>query len=612
MCGISGLFSATVLDESVEADIARMRHALEHRGPDGHGTSRFEHAVLVHNRLAIIDLVSGDQPMSTDDGSVCLVFNGEIYNYRELRSRLSDYEFRTQSDTEVILALYRKYGIDGLGALRGMYAIALWDQREKTGWLARDPVGIKPLFYRAEAGRLVFASEAKGVLAAWAGARPSLDTEALHHLLNFRYVPGDGTLFAGIRQLAPGTAIRWRDGVLEHRSIVVTPETLPRDLAEAMEQAVKRHLVADVPVGCYLSGGIDSAVVAKVAAVYGPLSTYTLDVGDDPREAQNAAQTANWLGLPNVCMPFAVDDMVALHRSLVWHMEVPTVNALQSAILAERTAAHVKVALSGLGGDEIFLGYNAHKILWWAGQAEKFSPSAIRNMGAAVLERMAPRDTAWSEPARAAAMMRSLGSWSRTYGILRNVWDQPAMRRMVYGERMLDANPGDSFEWLQQHFGQDDDPVAAMQKFEFENKMVNDLLWHEDRVSMRVGLEVRVPFLDWELVRFAGNFDRRAHLPQGRQKHLLKSYARNILPPALSKRRKSGFQIHIADAFERELKPVIDLYLSEERIRHHGLFNADFIRGVRQTTTSAQRRWHYFLLYLMAQTHIFMEEFQLG
>jgi asparagine synthase (glutamine-hydrolysing) len=611
MCGISGLFSVAPLEPAKErAGLDRMQRSLQHRGPDGSGQRVFSHAALVHNRLAIIDLDTGEQPLMNRAGDICIVFNGEIYNYRELRAQYSGYPFQTQSDTEVIVAAYVTDGIAGFGKLRGMYAFSLWDERKKTGLLVRDPVGIKPLFYSQNGGRLLFGSEAKAILAQCNTA--TLDTESLHHLMNFRYVVGNSSLFQGVQQVPPGSVISWHQGKCRQITLEQARPALPNTLSDVMQLAVERHLVSDVPVGCYLSGGIDSAIVAHLASFKKQISSFTLDVGDDPSESRHAAETARWLKIPNRQQVFHLDDSVTLHRSLIRHLEAPKVNALQSAILAKFAASHVKVALSGLGGDELFYGYNAHRIMWSAQLARRLVPGAMNSMLASALQRALPSSPVWNEPQRAVAMLGAMPEWSRVYGILRNVWDCPQMRCVIYGEKMLDSAPEDSFAWLGREFADDVDAVEAVQRFEFRNKMVNDLLWHEDRVSMRVGLEVRVPFLDWELVRFVGNQSRQQLMPYGAKKFALKEYAKTIVPASILKRKKSGFQLNITEVFDTVLKPVITEYLSEERLRRHQLFNPRFVQEVLRHPGQSSWRWHYFMLYLMAQTHMLVEEFDVA
>lgn len=608
MCGIGGVFSTQPVDAAAaEETLTRMCAALAHRGPDGSGIEIFDHAAMVHTRLAIIDLAGGHQPLYSPSGKTCIVFNGEIYNYGELRVCLRGYPFRTHSDTEVIVALYETEGVEGWRRLRGMFAFALWDVPAGKGFLARDPLGIKPLFYQEENGVLSFASEAKGILACCGGT--TLDLSALHRLLNFRYVTGEDSLFSGIRQLAPGNILSWMDGDSSLRVLAPFAESSPSCLAEAMETAVQRHLVADVPVGCFLSGGIDSALVARLAAPHTALTSYTLAVGDDPQEADNAAATASWLGIPNHCRAFALDDPLAAHQAMVYHLETPKVNALQGMMLAEFTAGHVKVALSGLGSDELFYGYNAHRIMWLMQQATRLLPACANRLAASAVNGMVAKSVVWNESERALAMLAAAPGWAGVYGILRNVWDRPHLRRVVYGERLLDANLPDCFDWLEARFPADTDAAQAMAEFELNNKMVNDLLWQEDRTSMRVGLETRVPFLDWDLVCYARAQSRSELMPYGNKKHALKRYARSVLPARILQRRKSGFQIDIVCAAQTLLKPVFDEYLSEQRIARHRLFNSGFVRTVRAHPPGKGLRWHYFLLYLMAQTHIFLETF---
>jgi asparagine synthase (glutamine-hydrolysing) len=609
MCGISGFFSVSTVDIEAEAPrLEKMRVALAHRGPNGSGIEIFLHAALVHNRLAIIDLPGGGQPLFGASGKTCIVFNGEIYNYRELRASLQGYPFRTHSDTETLVALYETEGVAGWRRLRGMYAFALWDDGQQRGYLVRDPLGIKPLFYAAVGGKLLFASEAKAILAYTDQIR--LNLGALHQLLNFRYLTGNATLFQGVHQLSPAEMITWKHGRVTSADITPSTGSLPEeDLDAIFSTAVERHLVSDVPVGCFLSGGIDSALVAKLAVDRFPLTSYTLEVGDDPREADQARDTADWLGIPNSRRSFTLDAPVALHRQLVWHLETPKVNALQGALLAEFTASNVKVALSGLGGDELFYGYNVHRLMWLAQASQMTLPLGINRGFSHALKKFLPRSIVWSEKERGLAMFGAMPNWSWVYGVLRNVWDMPELRQAIYGERMLDECLPDSFEWLANVFPCEKDVVAAVAEFELKNKLVNDLLWQEDRVGMRVGLETRVPFLDWDLVQWGLLRSRRDLMPWGRNKFTLRRYAATQLPPQILRRRKSGFQMDIVAAAHNVLKPVFDEYLADERLRRHRLFNPEFVHGIRRLPAQKGLRWHYFLLYLMAQCHIFVEEF---
>jgi len=618
MCGIAGWFRAGT-DPGADAGVlARMTARLAHRGPDGRGTAFAGAAAFGHTRLAVIDPAGGEQPMRDAHGTTLITYNGEIYNFRALRAELErcGERFRTDSDTEVILALYRVHGADGFARLRGMYAFALWDGARRTGWLARDPMGIKPLFVaEGRGGRLLFASEAKAILAAEPG-HARLDEGALNLVMNFRYLPGGASLFRGVRQLAPGTLLRWREpGAVEERALAAAPK--PPDevpVLQAIRDSVRHHLTADVQVGSYLSGGLDSALITALAArEAGPLPTFTLDVGDDPHEARNAAATAALLGLPNRRGQCAAVDRERLAK-LVWHLEVPKINALQVSDLARMTAGHVKVALSGLGGDELFLGYNAHRILHAALWVERALPAPVRRALAALARPTLGTGAGpvWSERARALEMLQILGDWPTTYGILRNVWDAPRLRRRIYGPRMLDARPASAFDTLSALWPRADDPLAAMAEFEWREKMVNDLLWQEDRASMAEGLEVRVPFVDRMLLARIAHERRHARIPGGRGKALLRAAALEVLPASVVDRPKSGFQVRVHEFFPTRLAAVAEELLSAEEIRRHGLFNPNFVCHVRSLRPGKRLRWHLFMLYLMLMTHLWMRAFEGG
>jgi len=584
--------------------------AIRHRGPDGEGTYIAPYAALGHVRLAIIDLAGGAQPMRAD--GLTVAFNGEIYNYRALRAELvsAGHQFRTQSDTEVILAIYRTYGWRGLSRLRGMYALALWDAQARTGYLARDPLGIKPLFIADMPGGLLFGSEAKAILA-HGSIRAALDPAALHLLLNFRYLPGERTLFRGIRQLAPGMVLQWTPEAVSQLRLPKGPwQALP--IGEALRNSVAAHMTADVEVGAYLSGGIDSAAIAALAKTHGLCRTFTLAVGDDPDEARNAEESARLLGLENMCEAPAEDPLERLMR-LIHALEVPKVNSLQVSQLAALAARNVKVALSGLGGDELFYGYNAHRIMHRAAWVARASPRlAQRVLGASaavVLRRMSAIE--WREPERAAQMLASLEEWPRVYGLLRNVWDAPELRRRIYGPRFLDVELPDAFEELSQRWPGDPDPVAAMARFEWQEKLVNDLLWQEDRASMAEGLEVRVPFVDSPLVAAVNKVPCSVLIDGGRLKGHLRQLLTPQLPQSILARPKSGFQVDAPSFFQRHLRPLAEEHLSERALNERGLFNASFVRSILALPPRRDFRWHYFMLYQMLGTHLWLEAFEM-
>jgi asparagine synthase (glutamine-hydrolysing) len=607
MCGIAGWFSVSPKVEQSHSILERLADVLKHRGPDGVSTLEIDHVGMMHARLAMVDLATGDQPMWSADARALIVFNGEIYNYRELRVHYESRGavFASQSDTEVILVAYLMDGEAGFGRLRGMYAFALWDKVERRALLVRDPLGIKPLFIREDAnGTLRFASEAKGVVAQ-SDVRCELDVGALHLLLNFRYVPGEASLIQGVRQLAPGECVEWRaDGTSRCRQLVVNANAIDGSLDEVLLDSVRAHLIADVPVGCYLSGGIDSGLVAAMASSALPgLASFTLAVGDDPAEARNAAETARILGLENVQGELG-DDEVRRLPQMLWHLETPKVNAMQLFRLAELARTRVKAALSGLGGDELFAGYNVHRIF----HLYAHLPVSVSKGIAGILKSLLPASPIpYREHERALEMGCALGDWPRVYALLRNVWDRPDLRSWLYGPRMLDARLPDAIGVVRERWPSREKPLLAMAEYEWQNKMVNDLLWQEDRASMAAGLEVRVPFVDLSVhgaVMRAG--------PPRLGKAALREVAAHYLPRHVLNRPKSGFQVDSPTFFDTHLRGLAAIWLSPERVRSYGLFNPNTVAALLRLPVERRYRWHFFMLYLMVQSHMWVDIFERG
>lgn len=621
MCGIAGFFRSGRQSEGAEAVLSSMLDAIAHRGPDGRGAALFPQAGLGHVRLAIIDIAGGNQPMCSRDGRYWISYNGELYNYRELRAALQrqGMEFQSSSDTEVILAAFAHQGNACLNSFRGMFAFALWDEQCLEGYLVRDRFGIKPLFYATLGEQIVFGSEIKALLR-FPGVNSSLDPDSLHLLMNYRYIPGERTLFTGIRHLPPGHLLHWQAGrttLRKWHSDAVEPATIPslEEVRARLATAVRRQLVSDVPLGGYLSAGIDSASILALALNKPHLEpeqfpTFTIQTGDSPLEHVHAAETARYFHVPNFQNTVEADLERNLAR-LIWHLEVPKVNAYQSALVARLARKHVKVALSGLGGDEIFLGYTIHRYLDRLHLLNrKFGPLP-RWSGKTMRPVMAALGLHFEEYARGCHALASLPDFSRVYGIIRNVWDSPDARRHMYGPRILDHNPGNAFTLLDREWNRAAvNPAEACAEFELQNKMVNDLLLQEDRLSMAFGLEVRVPFLDEDLVELISSIPSSVRMPGGRLKGLMKEAVAAWLPEPIRNRPKSGFQLPIHAVFDTHLRPLADRYLSPDRLKRDGLFNHDFVIKVLRARPDQRLRWHYFLLYLMIGTNIWLDIFE--
>ncbi|MFV1974874.1 MAG: asparagine synthase (glutamine-hydrolyzing) [Candidatus Scalindua sp.] len=615
MCGIAGWFSERTLDSESEERLNKMIGAINHRGPDAKGRFYTSHAALGHARLSIIDLDSGQQPMTSADGQLTIVFNGEIYNHQALRKECQNkgYIFKTRSDTEVILGLYTTGGIQSVNRLRGMFAFALWDHKTREGWLVRDPLGIKPLFYHmGQQGRLIFSSEVKAIIAS-GFYKAELDIQSLHLLMNFRYLPGSHTLFNEVQQLPPNQILHWAP----NKTTKIT--TIPQENCQnsegaipILEDSVAKHLVSDVEVGAYLSGGIDSATIVALARKQytTPMKTFTLDVGDDPMESRYAARTAELLDVTNVVAQGSTVTESSL-KQMLWHLETPKINAYQVYKLASLASKHVKVCLSGLGGDELFLGYNAHGIMNKARILKHFLPTPLSQVTGKSLSALI-RNTSpvpWTERERATLMLQSLGDWPRVYGLLRNIWDSPVLKTKIYGPRLLDQQLPNAFDYISDRWPRNADPVTAMAEYETREKMVNDLLWQEDRLSMAHGLEVRVPFVDKMMFQYFGKLDRSTLMPNGRLKGYMKQTIASILPEEILQRPKSGFQVNAPKFYQKELVGLAKKYLSPDRLRETGLFNPEFVKNIEKLPANKHFRWHFFMLYMMLMTHMWLEVF---
>ncbi len=617
MCGITGWFSTSEL-KNQQSRLKKMMAAIAHRGPDGQGSYLSPHAALGHVRLSIIDIDAGQQPISRSQ-RYQIIFNGEIYNYQSLRNDLIQlgYRFKTHTDTEVILVLYIHYGDQAFSKLRGMFALAIWDNQTGSARLVRDSAGIKPLFYHQKPnGELIFASEAKSILVKENQLETGLDENALHQLMNFRYLPDDLSLFKQIKQLKPGTILSWnQQGKVQFNSFHYQTDT-SNDIYHEFELSCQMHLTADVEVACYLSGGIDSASITACAAKHlgNNLKTFTLNAGDDPNEARYAARTAEQLQVENYQTDFQSNIAEQL-PTLLWHLEVPKINSIQISQIAQFAASKVKVVLSGLGGDELFLGYNAHKIMQQAQTASHVLPFQLNRLLAQSFNPLLnfTHQPLWSELERANLMLSALGDWPHVYGLLRNIWDRPDLRQKIYGERILDNHPQNSYELIRDQWNHKAaHPLQAMAEFEWNNKMVNDLLWQEDRCSMAVGLEVRVPFLDPALATQVKKLSINQLMPAKQPKGYFKQLIKPLLTDEIMHRPKSGFQVNAPVFFNQYLNTLADEWLSPDKVTHFQLFNPEFVKTVRSYPQNRQLRWHYFMLYLMLLTHIWLDQFEQG
>lgn len=565
--------------------VARMNARLVHRGPDSEGLFDGGEAVLAARRLSIIDLDGGRQPIANEDGSVVVVQNGEIYNYRELRRELqaSGHRFATASDTEVLVHAYEQHGDAFLGRLRGMFALAIWDARERRLLLARDRFGIKPLYYRQAGGGLAFASELKAMLEL-PGFSRGIDPDAVAAFLAFNSIPAPLTIFAEARKLPPGCSLAWRDGeVAVERYARPAPVAaaearrgpaagLAEELRDALRDSVRAHLVADVPVGVLLSGGVDSAGLTALAAAEAGEGVKTFSIGFEEEsfdELSRARLVAERYGTDHhelVLRP----DAAELLPKLVEAFDEPfgDSSAVPTYLVSELAAGEVKVALSGEGGDELFGGYHTYvadliapRVGWMAQAASpliealpssdarvSFDYKAKRFARAAHLPPL-ERHHAWKEIFSAELRASLLGGAGG--------WDPVDLYRERYAET------------------EGAEPLARLQDVDLGIYLVDDLLVKTDRSSMAHSLELRVPFLDPVVADLALGLATPLKVRGTAKKRLLRRALAPLLPREILRGPKQGFSIPLAGWLRGPLEPFAREALSAATLRRQGVLDPD-------------------------------------
>lgn len=611
MCGICGYTG-----NEIPGLLGRMTEAIRHRGPDAAGTLEAPGIHLGVRRLRVLDIEGGDQPIYNEDGSVGVIFNGEIYNFRELRRQLEDkgHRFKTRTDTEVIVHLYEEHGTDCLGQLNGMFALALYDARRQRLLIARDPVGIKPLVYHWTGRSLIFGSEAKSLLHHPA-VTAALDPDALHLLLNVRFVPAPRTLFRGIEQLPPGHFLTLERGELKLQryhtwdfagAVRLSPAAAAEGFLHHLTRAVGRQLVADVPLGIFLSGGLDSSSILAGAVrseSRNGLRTFTLGFGEPTDEVEDAATVARHFRAPQRSTMLSPRPLELFPR-IVYFAEAPKVNAAQGYYLSRFARQEVTVALSGLGGDELFLGYDIYRYLWPARLLIDSPASSLFALGSRPMDGLAAMldgalGSRGENARRAVELLAAAKDPLRYYLTLRNGWDlgrRSAQR--IYTEAWRRQVSLTTREAFLPFFDRPDLPfLEQVQWAEFRAKMVDDFLLNEDRMSMASSLEVRVPLLDLEMVNFAFSLPLDVKFEGRRLKPVMKRALRPLLPPAILSKRKWGFTFNPYEQFRKDLRDLCDRELDREFIECQGIFRYDFIRGILDRPPSPLLRWHYFMLW---------------
>ena len=604
MCGLFALVGA--------ADAAlgrRVADCLHHRGPDDSGvwTSASGIAVtMASTRLSIIDLSpGGHMPMLSADGRMVIVYNGEVYNFRELRAELEGLgeRFQSHSDTEVVLAAYRCWGAQCVQRLRGMFAFAIWEIDKQQLFAARDRLGIKPLYWTESPRGLAVASELKGLLAGGLAPR-ELDLQALHHFLTFYSVPPPHTMLAGVQALLPGHSLTWQAGRVTMQKYWDVPasavrsqrmeyEEARRELRRLLEETIRLRMIADVPVGAFLSGGMDSsAVVALMTRISGArLKTFSVGFQAEGRsidERSYARLVAAHCDTDHTEVLVDGLQVAAQLAQFVRAMDQPTGDGLNTFLVSQAAAQHVKVALSGLGADELFAGYHQFRYLqqaepwarWWQ-QAPQWLQAVARSgsrLGAVAAGRPAIAEVpAWLS-----------GDFLSRYLRTRTLYDEDGKLRLYTDKLRHSRNVVGSADALTAYLDANDaNVVAKVTRLELKGYMAHMLLRDTDAMSMAHSLEVRVPWIDHKLVEFAVGLPAEWKLRGAQPKAIFADALADVLPRTVLRRRKQGFEIPLANWLRNELRGVLEDTLAPATVLRRGLFNvqrvqqlhADFVAG---------------------------------
>jgi asparagine synthase (glutamine-hydrolysing) len=606
MCGICGVVAFDHEREVEPRLVKAMADSIRHRGPDDEGMHVGGQAALGHRRLSIIDLHSGHQPLSNEDGTVWIAFNGEIYNYRQLRAELiqKGHRFRTHSDTETIVHLYEEHGADCVQHLRGMFAFAIWDATARTLLLARDRVGIKPLYYTVVDRQLLFASEIKALLQ-HAGVPRQVNPAAIDGFLMHHYGPGEETAVAGIRRLLPGHRLVLKDGHVAvtqywdlrfpERPMRGTEDEIARDLVDLLDDAVREHMIADVPVGVLLSGGVDSTAMLGFAVRHTqqPVKTFTIGFTEPGTidERPYARIASRHYGSDHHEMTVSAQDFRDFLPRYIRHMEEPVCEPPAVALyyVTELARRDVKVLLSGEGGDEGFAGYPNYRNTLWLERLKSLGvyPTRAAAAGFDLLARTSghPR---WSRFAH--EMRNDLADyyWSRTAGPSSTfARTKPTLYSAAF---QAEVGRSGSHEFVRELFANVRAQPVLNQMLYVDTKtwLPDDLLIKADKMTMANSVELRVPLLDHRVLEFAAALPTRMKVRGARTKHILKRALADRIPQEILNRRKTGFPVPHRKWLGGELAGFVHDVLTDPRTRRRGYFREEAVTSLLARSRSGE------------------------
>ncbi|MBA3710900.1 MAG: asparagine synthase (glutamine-hydrolyzing) [Pyrinomonadaceae bacterium] len=612
MCGINGVaFSSRSGREVDVPTLERMRDVIKHRGPDDSGVFVDGPVGLGHRRLSIVDVAAGHQPMPNEDGSLHIVFNGEIYNHADFRPALEarGHRYRTHCDTETILHLYEEDGERVVESLRGMFAFAIWDRRQRELFIARDRLGVKPLYYvHTDDGSLYFASEIKALFAAGA-VTPQLNYGVLPDYLANHATSGEETLFENVKRLLPGHTLLWRDGRVQIKKYwdvqfaggddqgngagpgprAQSDKDYVEEWTELFHTSVRLRLMADVPLGMFLSGGIDSSAIAAVMSgmVKEPIKTFSVAFAErEANELEYARLVADAYQTDHHEVVVSPQDFFAALPKLVWHEDEPLAHPSSVALyfVSRLAAEHVKVVLTGEGSDELMAGYGRYR-------------KTIFNLA------LGARYHSWTGDGLRSAVRRGIealpagskarGKLSRTFLCLEPdiesiyfdnfaVFPRHMQRAMLTSE--VKERAGDSLDpyaGVRRYIAGTDARSLLNQLLYADMKTyLHELLMKQDQMSMAASIESRVPFLDHKLVEFTSRLPERMKLRGWTTKYVLRQSMKGVLPEAILNRPKMGFPVPVGAWFRGEFRSVIDEYVLGERTAARELFDQGFVRRI--------------------------------
>lgn len=610
MCGICGIYG----DDNPEL-LKKMMKIMGHRGPDEEGSYEDKGILLGHKRLSIIDLSTGSQPIYNEDNSVVIIFSGEIYNFQELRVALEKkgHKFYTNTDTEVIVHAYEEHGVDCIKDFNGMYAFAIWDSNKKRLFIARDPHGMKPLYYYAEGNRFLFASEVKAILQDNTIKR-EVDLNSFHFFINLRYLPMEKTLLRNIKKLKPGEYLTIENNVLKFDSLPAKTFEIDENHDEnfwiaatekALFDSVKRHLVADVPVGVNLSGGIDSSLITAIASKVSndPVKTFCMGFGEDDDETHDARVVSDHYSTEHRDL-LVKARLTKDYPHMIWFADTPKRN-LYPYYLHELTSKYVKVALGGLGGDELFGGYT-----WkyeYANRIEearmKLSQDKRDNYSKFAAE-LLKYQTYYGhiDDDRYIEYLKKIKYFDNDLRLyleiqtLDEVFDKEYLEK-IYGQKLLNESIEDISKYYGNYYDNSQSFLENIVRLDYQIKMKDDFIFIDESMAMANSLEGRIPFLDKEVVDLSFKMPFNMKYKNGIGKYVLKKLAQKYLPKEILQKPKKGFGSNVFVTFNDELKDICNKAFESGSIVKEGFIKKDYLESILKRPSQEELIKHYAVMW---------------